>query len=102
MAIMIAMTMKSPASQVSIADARDSLPALVHAVERGRKIELTRRGKKVAVLVSATEYERLTTARADLWSSLHRFRESHDLEGLRVEDAFADVRDRGRGRKHAW
>ncbi len=44
---------------VSLAEARDHLTGLVRDVERGQRVELTRRGKRVAVLLSADEYERL-------------------------------------------
>lgn len=44
---------------ISIAEARNKLPALVHSVEGGPAVRLTRRGKPVAMLVSLEEYERL-------------------------------------------
>ena len=40
----------------SIAEARNHLPAIVHDAENGAPIELTRRGKPVAVLISASEW----------------------------------------------
>jgi prevent-host-death family protein len=39
--------------RVSIAEAKQTLPALVHEVEKRGEVELTRRGKTVAYLVSA-------------------------------------------------
>jgi len=39
--------------RVSIAEAKQGLPALVHEAERLGEIELTRRGKTVAYIVSA-------------------------------------------------
>jgi prevent-host-death family protein len=39
----------------SIAEARSNLPSIVGQAEAGREIELTRRGKPVAVLVSLQE-----------------------------------------------
>ncbi len=45
------------ARRVSIADARNHLTVLVRDVERGKKVELTRRGKRVAVLMSCDEYD---------------------------------------------
>ena len=42
----------------SIAQARANLPAIVDQAEAGLEIELTRRGKPVAVLVSPRELER--------------------------------------------
>lgn len=46
--------------QYSIAQARDQLPQLVHTAEQGTPVELTRRGKQVAVILSAKEYDRLS------------------------------------------
>jgi prevent-host-death family protein len=45
--------------EYSIAQARDQLPGIIHEVEKGRTVTLTRRGKAVARLVSMREYERL-------------------------------------------
>lgn len=102
MAIMMSMVDRDASGQVSIAEARDNLPGLVHEVEKGRAVELTRRGRKVAVLISAVEYDRLRARRADLWESIQAYRAAHDLKELRMAEAFRGVRDRGRGRKHVW
>jgi len=48
------------AKQHSIAEARNNLPSLVRAAESGKAVELTRRGKPVAVLIGRRQYERLT------------------------------------------
>src|SRR5688572_12596783 len=78
--------------RVSIAEARDCLPALIRSVEDGEPVELTRRGKMVAVLVSSRDYERLTTGPPDLWAAIQKFRAEHDLSDLDVEEVFANVR----------
>ena len=44
---------------VSIADAKNNLPRLIHEAEEGGAIELTRRGKPVAVIVSMAQYRKL-------------------------------------------
>jgi prevent-host-death family protein len=51
--------------KVSLAEARDHLTGLVRDVERGGRVDLTRRGKRVAVLLSVDEYDRLRKPRAD-------------------------------------
>ena len=48
--------------QYSIADARRNLPSLVDEAEAGSEVQLTRRGRAVAVLVSVEEYQRLMQA----------------------------------------
>jgi prevent-host-death family protein len=40
--------------QVSIAEAKNRLPAIVHQVEKGSGVQLTRYGKPVAVLLSTS------------------------------------------------
>ena len=88
--------------QYSIAQARDHLPALVHDAEKGSRVELTRRGKAVAVLISVAEYERLSPKRSDFWALLKAFRERNDLEAMDVDEIFGDVRDRSPGREVTW
>ncbi len=88
--------------RVSIAEARDHLPALIRSAEHGELVELTRRGKMVAVLVSSRDYERLTTGPPDLWAAIQKFRAEHDLSDLDVEEVYANVRDRTPGREVEW
>jgi len=85
--------------QYSIAAARNQLPALVHAVEAGPPVELTRRGQPVAVLLSVADYRRLRQDKPDLWEAIQRFREETDLETLDAEGVWAGVRDRSPGRE---
>ena len=49
----------SVSKRYSIAEARSNLPSIVDQAEAGHEIELTRRGKPVAVLVSLRELQRL-------------------------------------------
>lgn len=88
--------------RVSIADARDHLPALVRSAEEGHPVELTRRGKLVAVLVSSQEYEKLKNGRPDLWTAIQKFRSEHNLADLHIEEVYADVRDPSPGREIEW
>lgn len=85
--------------EFSIAEARNQLPALVHAVEKGPPVRLTRRGKPVAVLVSLQEYERLRPRRPDLWQAIEAFRQQTDLSDLDVDEIFRGVRDPSPGRE---
>ena len=88
-------------TQYSIAKARDRLPALVHQVEQGPAVELTRRGRPVAVLLSITEYRNLRRDRPSFLEAVQQFRQETDLEGLATEDPWSDVRDRSPGRDPA-
>ncbi len=87
--------------QRSVSAARNDLPALVHEVERGTSVEITRRGRPVAVLVSLAEYRRLTSAGPDLWAAIEEFRRVHDLAGLDADEVYGDVRDPSPGREVA-
>lgn len=87
--------------QYSIAQARDHLTQLVHTVEQGSSIEITRRGKRVAVIVSAEEYDRLASSKSDFWTSLVNFRERlvQDSVDIDPDEVFKDVKDRSSGRE---
>jgi prevent-host-death family protein len=84
----------------SISGARDHLPGIVKDAEAGFEIELTRRGKPVAVIISLQEYERLHTDRPRFKDTYRAFLEQHPLteEGLEADD-FTSLRDRTPGRE---
>jgi prevent-host-death family protein len=84
----------------SIAEARSNLPSIVDQAEAGQEIQLTRRGKPVAVVVSLRELERLRGDRSSFGDAYRRFLKKHPLREIGVEeDAFESTRDRGTGRK---
>jgi prevent-host-death family protein len=84
----------------SIADARANLPTLIDQVEAGMAIELTRRGKGVAVMISVTEYQRLRSKRVTFQDSYQKFLKKHSLADVGLEADFArKLRDRSPGRK---
>jgi prevent-host-death family protein len=80
--------MSPVARKVSIAEARDHLTGLVHDVERGNKIVITRRGRAVAVLVSNDEYESLRRTRPSLGEALRAWRSRlpRDFEGITADE----------------
>ena len=89
--------------EVSIAEARDHLTELIRCAERGEAIELTRRGKAVAALVSIPEYRRLTGGAPSFWRSVGLFRtEIGDGELAGIEEALRDLRDSSAGRDVEW
>lgn len=87
----------------SIAQARDRLPRLIHRLEAGGPIEITRRGKPVAVLLSADEYSRLSGGKPKLGDFIKEFRERYDLDrnGL-GPDEMTNLRDPSPGREFSW
>lgn len=85
--------------QYSIAEARNQFAAIVHDLEPERPVQVTRRGKVVAVLMSVEEYERLTADATDFWDAYTSFRSAVDLPAFQIEpELFADVRDAAPGR----
>jgi prevent-host-death family protein len=96
-ALAILMAMK----RVSVAEAKNTLPALLHEAEV-EPIEIVRRGKPVAVILSRANYDRLRGKNEGVWAALERFRSKHDLGELaeasrpqaryNFEDLWEDVR----------
>jgi len=88
----------------SIAEAKNHLPELIREAEQSGTVQLTRRGKPVAVLLSTDEYERLQQRKGNFWEAYLAFRKEHDLANLDldVDAIFADVRDRSPGRDESW
>ena len=84
--------------QYSIAEARNHLSEVVHQAESEGPITLTRRGKSVAVLVAAEEFQRLRATRPGFWDAVAAFRETLDLTDLAITEVYRDIRDRSPGR----
>ena len=83
----------------SIADARNALPRLVHRAERGDAVEITRRGRPVAVLLSLAEYARLTGGPRSFAEAYELFCEDVDPADRELDrDFFDGLRDRSAGR----
>ena len=99
--LLVAVMYTLPMSQrYSIAEARSRLPRIVNLAESGVEIELTRRGRPVAVLVSHREFERLRGNRLHFRDAYRKFLKSHSLRDIGVKDDFAaSTRDRTTGRK---
>lgn len=88
------------AKRYSIAEARSNLPAIIDQAEAGIEVELTRRGKPVAVVVSPRQLERLRTDRPGFTDSYKTFLQKYSLAEIGLEsDFFAATRVRHSGRK---
>lgn len=84
----------------SVAEARTHLPAILDQVEAGADVEITRRGRRVAVLMSSVEYERLRAGHADFATAYAAFLADHSLADVGVSARFTrGLRDRSPGRK---
>ena len=84
----------------SIADARQNLPALIREAETGEEVELTRRGKPVAVLVSHQAFKRLASIRRGFAVAYREFRTNIDIADLELDpdELFGNVREETSGR----
>ncbi|OPX40482.1 MAG: hypothetical protein B1H13_07335 [Desulfobacteraceae bacterium 4484_190.3] len=83
----------------SIAETKNKLPSIIHDVEKGNSVELTRRGKPVAALLSIKEYERLCGKNQDFWSGLMAIRQVIENENIEISDLdFEGLRDPSTGR----
>ena len=86
--------------QFTIAEAKSRLPAIIHSVEDGPSVKLTRHGKPVAVLLSIREYEQLAKTNTGFWSAFTKFRNNLGKEDMKITDAdFEDLRDISTGRE---
>jgi prevent-host-death family protein len=78
----------------SVTEARRNLPSLIREVEKGETVEVTRRGKPVAVLIPTKEYAELNGPSQDLWRAIQEFRHQFDLTELQIDEIYQNVRDR--------
>ncbi len=84
----------------SIAEARSKLAQIIDQAEAGSPIELTRRGKAVAIVMSLREYERLHADRPLFGDVYRNFLKKHSLKEVGVDADFArSVRDKSAGRE---
>ena len=84
-------------SKYTISEAKNRLPSIVHSVERGPSVKLTRRGRPVAILLSIKEYEKLVRKNVGFWNALMDFRKQAGELGISDSD-FEGLRDRSSGR----
>jgi len=84
----------------SIAEAKSKLPAIIHSVEEGPLVKLTRHGKPVAVLLSIREYKQLSCKKEGFWNALTKFRKAVKKADIEITDAdFKLLRDTSMGRE---
>lgn len=80
----------------SIAEARNDLSGVVREAEAGRPVTLSRRGRPVAVVVSAEAFSRLAGRRPTLAETIDGFRQTYAGD---LDDApWVPVRDKTSGR----
>jgi antitoxin Phd len=88
---------------VSVAEAKNKLPAIIHEVEQGAMVKITRHGKAVAVMVPQEYYEQKLAKGPDFWESLGKFQNLLSSEGITFTDEdFMDLREATTGRSFNW
>ena len=86
--------------QYSIVEARNSLPRIVDQAEAGAEVQLTRRGKPVAVVVGLRLLDQLRGGRTDFRAAYRAFLDRYSLDDVGLEpDCFTAAREKGSGRK---
>ena len=96
----IVMYTKDMLQRYSIAEARAHLPRIVDQAEAGIEVELTRRGRAVAVLVSRQKFDRLRGKGSHFKETYRKFLEKYSVKGIGLEDDFiVSMRDKSSGRK---
>jgi len=84
----------------SVAEARQNLARLIRDAERGRAVEITRRGEPVVVLLSASGYLALTGQRPSFVAAVDAIRERLDVDQLGIGgEEFDGLRDEAPGRE---
>jgi prevent-host-death family protein len=73
---------------ISISQAKNELTRILHDVEKGNPVELTRHGKSAAVILSFEDYEALLKNRPSFSAALNNFyNKTYDYE---IDDAVFD------------
>jgi prevent-host-death family protein len=91
----------------SIVHAKARLPSLVQRAEAGETVHITRRGKRVAVILSEREFNRLTAGppkRAGYLDFLADWRKRSQAEGCEAltDQEVASLRSTETGRDFSW
>ena len=84
-------------------EAKNKLPSIIHEVEQGSIVEITRHGKAVAIVVGQKDYERLKEKGQGFWVTLGKMRNLLSSEGIVFEEGdFLNLRDPSTGRSFVW
>ena len=83
----------------SIAEARKSLAELVYEVENGTPVEITRRGKPVAVVIAIDEYRKALAARPGFRATYEAWLATAGATDVKLSAKFfRGLRNRSEGR----
>ncbi|WP_295388206.1 type II toxin-antitoxin system Phd/YefM family antitoxin [uncultured Thiodictyon sp.] len=94
-------------SDTSIVNAKAWLPSLVQRAEAGEPVHITRRGKRVAVILSEREFNRLNaippkpSGYLDFLADWRKRLQAEGCESL-TDQEVASLRSRETGRDFSW
>ena len=74
------MSQQYPIEQISFNSGR-----ILQEVEQGEPIQISWQGKQVAVMLSASEYERLLNKQVGFWESVEQFRQKYEIENADID-----------------
>lgn len=80
-------------------EARSYLPLILDQAEAGLEVELTRRGRPVAVVVSRRALDRLRGKRRHFGDTYKSFLEKYSLDDIGLDNDVTFVREQTPGRK---
>lgn len=83
----------------TVAQARNRLPQLLHEVEQGEAVSITRRGRPVAVVMSRRQFVKLRGESRGFRAAYDAWRATIDARDLDLpREYFRGLRDRTHGR----
>jgi len=90
------MSQQYPIEQIPL-----NLERILQEVEQGEPVEIIWQGKQVAVMLSASEYQRLLSKKLGFWESVEQLRQEYNVENADInpDQVFANVRDKSPGRE---
>ena len=86
----------------TIAEAKNNLSQLIHQLDSGEPIQLTRHGKPVAVLLSETNYQQLKNQGPRLYHAIQQWRTQLDEDAGLTESELKRLRATIPGREFSW
>jgi len=87
-------------SKATTSQLKNHLPELVHTVESGQDLQITRHGKPVAVIVSLARYQQAFSSGRGIFNAAQRWRQQfpdadgfsdEELKQLRDKESHADI-----------
>lgn len=86
----------------TIAEAKNNLSQLIHQLETDEPIHLTRHGKPVAVMLSESNYQKLTHKDNSLYQAIQQWRNQLEGDSALTNAELKTLRAASQGREFSW